>query len=98
MNFGMAIRTLRCSKNMTQAELAERVGVSENAVSSWELGKAFPPNNRIKQICTALEVPTSYLMVSSVEEEDVPEDKRVLYRVLLEPFKKEVIETGNVEK
>lgn len=91
MNIGQAIRTLRQKQNMTQSELAARVGMSVNAVSLWELGKSFPPKESIRLICDAFEVPVSYLMLSTVEEEDVPEDKRVLYRVLLEPLKEELL-------
>lgn len=76
---------------MTQGGLAARVGMSVNAVSSWELGKSFPPKESIRLICDAFEVPVSYLMLSTVEEEDVPEDKRVLCRVLLEPLKEELL-------
>lgn len=91
MNIGQAIRTLRQKHNMTQGGLAARVGMSVNAVSSWELGKSFPPKESIRLICDAFEVPVSYLMLSTVEEEDVPEDKRVLCRVLLEPLKEELL-------
>lgn len=90
MNIGQAIKELRVKKNMTQAALAERVGMSVNAVSSWELGKTFPPNESIKRLCEAFEVPQSYLLAASIEEEDVPEDKRVLYRAMLEPFRNEL--------
>ena len=36
---GAAIRSLREAKNMTQAQLAERIGVTDKAVSKWETGK-----------------------------------------------------------
>lgn len=91
MNIGQAIKELRFKKNMTQAALAERIGMSVNAISSWELGKTFPPNDNIKRLCEAFEVPQSYLLAASIEEEDVPEDKRVLYRAMLEPFRNELL-------
>lgn len=90
MNIGQAIKELRVKKNMTQGTLAERIGMSVNAVSSWELGKTFPPNESIKRLCEAFEVPQSYLLAASIEEDDVPEDKRVLYRAMLEPFRNEL--------
>lgn len=91
MNVGQAIRTFRKKLNMTQGELAVYVGKSVNAVSSWELGKSFPPKNSIRLICNAFGIPVSYLMLYAVEEMDVPEDKRVLYRALLEPLKDELL-------
>ncbi len=92
MNIGQAIRLLRQKQEMTQSELAERIGMTVNAVSSWELGKSFPPKESIKRICNAFQVPESYLMLSTVEETDIPEDKRVLYRALLEPLRNELLE------
>lgn len=92
MNIGQAIKELRVKKNMTQVVLAERVGMSVNAVSQWELGKTFPPKDSIARLCEALEVPQSYILAASIEESDVPEDKRVLYRALLEPFRNLLLE------
>lgn len=98
MNIGQAIRTLRQKQNMTQEELAERVGMSVNAVSTWELDKAFPPKQSIKRICEAFGVPQSYFLLSTIEENDLPEEKRVLYRALLEPLRNELLEKGDIAK
>ena len=38
MQVGRRIRTARIEKNMTQMELADRMGVSYQAVSNWERG------------------------------------------------------------
>lgn len=38
---GRLIEQMRREKNMTQAELADAVGVSKQAVSNWERGKRF---------------------------------------------------------
>ncbi len=42
MNFTEKIRALRESAGLTQAELAEQVGVSEKVVSKWECGETKP--------------------------------------------------------
>lgn len=91
MNIGQAIRALRQKRNMTQSKLAAHVGMSVNAISSWELGKSNPPKESVALICNAFHVPVSYLMLSTIEEKDIPEDKRVLYRALLEPLKNELL-------
>lgn len=91
MDIGQAIKILRRKRNMTQGDLASRIGMSVNAVSSWELGKSNPPKDSIKLICDAFHVPVSYLMLSTVEEKDFPENKRLLYRVLLESLKNELL-------
>ena len=98
MNIGKAIRTLRQKQNMTQEELAERIGMSVNSVSTWELNKVFPPKESIKRICEALGVPQSYFLLSTIEEKDIPEEKRVLYRASLEPLRNELLEKGDIAK
>lgn len=39
---GAVIRDLREKKHMTQAEMAEQLGVSDKAVSKWETGRGYP--------------------------------------------------------
>ena len=39
---GAAIKQLRENRNLTQAELAEQIGVSSKTVSKWETGKGLP--------------------------------------------------------
>lgn len=92
MDIGQAIKTLRQKQGVTQGQLAERCAVSANAVCSWETGKAFPPKGTMERVCRALGVPTSYLMLSAIEESDIPEEKRVLYKALIEPLKNELLE------
>lgn len=95
MNIGQAIKTLRQKRNMTQGDLASRIGMSVNAVSSWELGKSFPPKESVNLVCEAFGIPESYLMLACLEEKDVPEDKRTVYRALMEPLKNILLEKGD---
>ena len=41
-SMGAMIRTLRMERGMTQAELAERLHLSDKAVSKWERGAGCP--------------------------------------------------------
>ena len=95
MNIGQAIKTLRQKRNMTQGDLASRIGMSVNAVSSWELGKTFPPKESIHLVCEAFDIPESYLMLACLEEKDVPEEKRAVYRALVDPLKNFLLEKGD---
>lgn len=92
MNIGQAIKELRLKHGMTQTELAERIYMSTTAVSSLETGKAYPPKATVERICKAFGIPTSYLLLASIEREDIPEEKRVLYRTLLEPLRNELLD------
>jgi transcriptional regulator with XRE-family HTH domain len=46
--FGQLILTLRTNIGLTQASLAERIGVSRRAVAEWEAGSAYPKAERLK--------------------------------------------------
>ena len=46
--FGQAMLTLRTSIGLTQAELAEHLGVSRQAVGDWEAGSSYPKANHLK--------------------------------------------------
>ena len=53
-------------KNRTQQELAEYVGVSQAAVSSWCSGQKTPRMNKIDKICEFLDVKRSAILGTGV--------------------------------
>ena len=59
---GAVIKRLREMKNLTQIELAEKIGVSSKAVSKWETGKGLPDISLIEPLSTALGVSVMELM------------------------------------
>ena len=91
MNLGQAIKKLRTDRQMTQDQLSNSIGVSVNAISQWELGKSMPQKTTIEKLCRAFGIPVSYMLRAAIEEQDIPEEKRVLYRALLEPLKNELL-------
>lgn len=50
MDYGRAIRMARAWAGVTQAELARRVGVRAETVSSWEKGKTEPSGKLWRKI------------------------------------------------
>ena len=59
---GTTIKALREKKRLTQAELADILGVSSKAVSKWETGKGLPDITLIEPISKALGVSVMELM------------------------------------
>ena len=53
---GKFIAELRKEKNMTQQELAEKLGVSSKSISRWENGKTLPDYSLIKDLCKTLNI------------------------------------------
>ena len=59
---GAAIKRLREERNMTQTQLAERIGVSHKAVSKWETARGLPDISLIGPLAEALGVSLMELM------------------------------------
>ena len=59
---GTAIRQLRESRGLTQAELAEKIGVSSKTVSKWETAKGLPDISLLQPLAQALGVSVIELM------------------------------------
>ena len=53
---GTMIKRLRESKQMTQLQLAERLNVSDKAISKWETGRGYPDIALIEPLAEALGV------------------------------------------
>lgn len=59
---GKNIRKARRDRDMTQDALAERLAVTESAVSQWEVGKTVPDLMLIPALCSALGVTSDWLL------------------------------------
>ncbi len=62
--FGAFIAECRKEKNMTQADLAIKLNVTDKAVSRWERGIGFPDINTIEPLASALGIGVLELMKS----------------------------------
>ena len=51
MNFSENLQSLRKSSGISQEQLAERLGVSRQAVSKWETDGGYPETDKIIQLC-----------------------------------------------
>ena len=77
--FGAFVAKCRKERNMTQADLALKIQVTDKAVSRWERGIGFPDINTIEPLANALEVSVLELMKSErmaanqVEKEEAAE-------------------------
>ncbi len=69
INIGNYIAKKRREKNLTQEQLAEKLGVSNKTISKWENGKCMPDYSVIQQLCAELSVTVSELM----DGEDIEE-------------------------
>ena len=62
---GAFIKTLRENNGLTQQQLADKLYVSEKAVSKWETGKGYPDISLLESIAAALGVSVIELMAGN---------------------------------
>lgn len=70
MDMAMNIRYFRERANMYQADLGKALGVSAQAVSKWELGKAQPDRDSILKMCGLFGITADQLLGRGEEEPD----------------------------
>lgn len=55
------IKKLRTEKNMSQAELASELNISNSSVAMWEIGKRFPSKELYEELADLFNVDIDYL-------------------------------------
>ena len=61
-NISETIRSRRIANRLSQRELADRLGISYQAVSKWERGVSFPDILLIPALCDALGISADELL------------------------------------
>ena len=62
---GQTIKNLREKRGFTQAELADKLGVTDKAISKWETAKGLPDITLIEPLAKALSVSVMELMTGN---------------------------------
>ena len=63
---GKFIAECRKNKNMTQAELAEKLNITDRAISKWETGKGMPDSSIMLELCSKLDISVNELLSGEV--------------------------------
>ena len=104
MEWNKKLKEARRSAKITQAELADRIGVHRSTVANYELGRRKPSLTELKEIAKVLHVDVNYILEGSeVSSEDElltranevfsdlnisTDDKDALFRDLMEIYMK----------
>lgn len=59
---GKFIAELRKEKNMTQVDLANKLGITDRAISKWENGRGMPDLSFLKPLCEILDISINELL------------------------------------
>ena len=82
MNIADRIQSLRKSKGISQEELADKIGVSRQAVSKWESEQSLPDMERIILLSDFFDVTTDYLL-KGIEPTQESDGEKVVARVCM---------------
>jgi len=66
IKIGKFIAQCRKKKNLTQAQLAEQLGITDRAVSKWETGKGMPDSSIMLELCNMLDITVNDLLSGEV--------------------------------
>ena len=76
MIFSEKLQILRKNKGLTQEELAEKLGVSRQAVAKWESGQVYPDIYNLIQISNMMNVSVDYLVKDQTCAVDISPQQR----------------------
>ena len=62
VDFGNTLKTLRLKNNMTQAQLAQKLGLTKSVISAYETGLRLPSYDILIHIAKIYHVSTDYLL------------------------------------
>ena len=102
MTFGETVKSLRESKNLTQKQLGEQIGISRPTITIWERGKVKPKKpETIEKLANALGVTVKDLIgdevVSVKEKKAAPKPNAPKKKVTISKPKKAVA-VGDAER
>lgn len=66
LKIGKFIAARRKQGNLTQLQLAEKLGITDRAVSKWETGKAMPDSSIMLELCDTLQITVNDLLSGEI--------------------------------
>ena len=87
IKIGKFIAECRKKKNLTQAQLAEKLNLTDRAISKWETGKAMPDSDIMLDLCYILGINVNELL--SGEMIDVEQKDEQLNELIFQMAKNE---------
>lgn len=83
-------RELRKKRGISQVTLADRLGMSQTAISQWEVGRNLPDTETVKKLCDFYGVSADYILGRTDNPLSlVPRETPYLQ---VSPFEKQVLE------
>ena len=81
MEFSERLKELRKQAQLTQVDVAEKLGISQPAYASWERGAKKPTQENLVKIAQIFNVSIDYLVGNSEEKLDELDNIELLFRM-----------------
>ena len=81
IKIGKFIAECRKKQNLTQSQLAEKLGITDRAISKWENGRAMPDSSLMLDLCSILNISVNDLLsgeVIGMENSDKKNEQLIL--------------------
>ena len=91
-NIGDRIREVRSRMGLTQAQLAKQVGVSSQAVWSWEAGRVKPKHEHLEDLAFHCGVSTGWILGRDVVEAELLDEASVSFHDAVDGLPPEDVE------
>lgn len=82
MNLGQAIKDLRKDKGIKQGAFANQCGITPAYLSQIENNRREPNLSTLKLISEKLDTPLPVIFFKSMNDEDIPDDKKEIYKFI----------------
>ena len=90
IKIGKFIAECRKKNNLTQMQLAEKLDITDRAISKWENGKSMPDSSIMLELCNELKISVNELL--SGEMIEMKDYNQIAEKNLLEMAKKEEVQ------
>jgi len=91
VDFGKKLKELRTQANMTQAQLAARIGVTKSVISFYELQERAPSPDVLSKCARIFHVSTDYLLgldkAETIDISDLSKDDIAILRAMAESLR-----------
>ena len=84
VKIGRFIAECRKSQNLTQSELAEKLNITDRAVSKWETGRSMPDASLMLDLCNILHISVNDLLSGEKVMNNNKEQEEMLLQMVKE--------------
>lgn len=96
MKLSNNLKNIRKENNLSQEQLAEKLGVSRQAVSKWESGQSYPEMDKVLLICKLFNYNIDELMNENVKEVNETKESKININKYVDDFFNFITKTVNM--